>query len=395
MHAEKLLHRWLLNVLRGMHRKRVLALGAVMTGAFHGRRLTVTSLGRSLRGGAKEKHNIKRADRLLSNKHLHSERLGIYEAVSRELLGAMRQPVILIDWSDIDGRREFFLLRASTPVKGRSLTIYEEVHGRETREKRATHWKFLKQLQGILPEGTTPIIITDAGFRTLWFKQVRALGWDFVGRVRNRDKVKCTEKYGWNGAKSLYRRAKNVPILFHDVQLTESNPLECSLVLFKSKAKGRVHLGKMGGKKRNGTSLVSSKRAREPWLLATSLNVSADRIVRLYALRMQIEESFRDLKCSRYGLSLYQNATYKIERLKILVLVGSLTATFAWLLGKAAKLAGKHRQFQANTVTHTSVLSLVFVGIRIFHDWRIRISATLFKSAQTQISSIIQKYAYV
>jgi hypothetical protein len=279
-------------------------------------------------------------------------------------------------------------------VKGRSLTIYEEVHGRATREKRATHRKFLEKLQKVLPQGCKPIIITDAGFRTLWFKQVQAIGWDFVGRVRNRDKVKCADNSDWIGAKSLYRRANSKPELFEKILLTASNPLSCSLVLFKAKSKGRVHLGKMGKKKRNRTSLVNSKRAREPWLLATSLSAPAEQIVRLYATRMQIEESFRDLKCSRHGLSLYYNGTYKIERLKILVLIGSLTATFAWLLGKTTKLSGKHRTFQANTITNTNVLSTVFIGIQVFRNWRMRLSTMDFKNAKKQLCLIVQNYSY-
>jgi len=119
----------------------------------------------------------------------------------------------------------------------------------------------------------------------------------------------------------------------------------------------------MGKKKRSRTSLVNSARAREPWLLASSLETSAKHIAKLYATRMQIEEAFRDLKCPRYGLSLYQNGTYKLQRLRVLVMIGALAAAFSWLLGKATELSGKHRHFQANTVTHTNVLSAVFLGI--------------------------------
>ena len=169
----------------------------------------------------------------------------------------------------------------------------------------------------------------------------------------------------------------------------------CSIVLYKAKPKGRVRLGKMGQKKRNRTSLVASARAREPWLLATSLSVAAKEIVQIYATRMQIEEAFRDLKCPRFGLSLYQNGTYKIERMAILVLIGSLTQTFAWLLGKATKLVGKHRHFQANTVTHTNVLSTIFIGIQVFRDWRSRLSIQTFSLANKQLQSITQSYACI
>lgn len=185
MHAEKLCHKWLLNVLPGMRRKRVSAVCAVVGGAFRGGKLNVTSLGRSIESRAKAKHSIKRADRLFSNKHLQGECLEVYRQLTREHLRGNKSPVILVDWSDIDARRRFFLLRAAIAVKGRSLTLYEEVHTRATRETRRTHGAFLTNLKRILPAGTIPVIVTDAGFHTPWFKQVRALGWHFVGRVRN------------------------------------------------------------------------------------------------------------------------------------------------------------------------------------------------------------------
>lgn len=394
MQAELLLHNWLGNVLSFMHAKRREALGAVVSGVFRSGRLAVTSIGRAIGGSAKEKHNIKRADRLFSNEHVQAECTGIYTSLAQQIIAGVGRPIILVDWSDIDARRKFFLLRAATPVHGRSLTLYEEVHELPTKEKRITHREFLLKLKQILPQGCKPIIVTDAGFRVPWFKDVIALGWDYVGRVRNREKVKMTENTPWIGAKSLYAKATNVPKFLQEALLTQSNPLDCSLVLYKSKAKGRVLLGKMGNKKCNRTSLIASARAREPWLLATSLTISAKQIVKLYSTRMQIEEAFRDLKCPRFGLSLYLNGTYKIARMRILVLLGSITTTFAWLLGKMTELSGQHRYFQANTVTHSRVLSTIFIGIQVFRDWRMRFSNNL-RSASQQLSMVVLNYAKI
>ena len=366
-----------------MHRRRLSALGAVVGGALRGGKLNVTALGRSIQSRAKTKHNIKRADRLFSNRHLQSEQITIYTQLTRQALGGATQPVIIVDWSDIDARREFFLLRAALAVKGRSLTLYEEIHTRATREKRRTHAQFLKNLKRILPADCVPIIVTDAGFRTPWFKQVLALGWDYVGRIRNREMVQFAPNAAWIGAKSLYVQANNKPQFLAPASLTRSNPLCCSLVLFKAKPKGRKRLTKMGRHARSRTSLVNAERAREPWLLATSLSMgkmSGSKIVDIYSNRMQIEESFRDLKCPRYGLSLYHNGTYKLQRMKVLVLIASIVATFAWLLGKTARLLNVHRQFQANTTFSAIVLSNVFIGIQIFRNSSIRIPWTDFKN---------------
>ena len=65
-----------------MHELRREALGAGILATIRGRRLTVTGLGRAIAGKAKEKHNIKRADRLLSNIHLDKECKTIYQIPS-------------------------------------------------------------------------------------------------------------------------------------------------------------------------------------------------------------------------------------------------------------------------------------------------------------------------
>ena len=88
---------------------------------------------------------------------------------------------------------------------------------------------------------------------------------------------------------------------------------------------------------------------------------------------MQIEESFRDLKCLRYGLSLYHNGTYKIQRMRILILTGSIAATFAWILGRIVRTLKVHMQYQANTTTTETVLSNVFLGIQVFRESRLKI----------------------
>ena len=117
----------------------------------------------------------------------------------------------------------------------------------------------------------------------------------------------------------------------------------------------------------------SRKSATEPWLLATSLPLSsklAKRVVRLYSQRMQIEEAFRDLKCTRFGLGLDHHVCKNVQRLAILLLIAMLALFVAWLMGKALELTGKHRDYQANTVRDRTVLSSIFLGLRVIDDHR-------------------------
>ncbi|MGH8627879.1 MAG: hypothetical protein ACREYC_22290 [Gammaproteobacteria bacterium] len=67
MQARQVLHKLLQKVCSEMHKLRRTALFVNVMAALHGEVLTVTHLGWSITSEAKEKHFIKRADRLLSN----------------------------------------------------------------------------------------------------------------------------------------------------------------------------------------------------------------------------------------------------------------------------------------------------------------------------------------
>ncbi|WP_126456857.1 hypothetical protein [Sulfuriflexus mobilis] len=107
----------------------------------------------------------------------------LYQALAQRLIGKQRQPVILVDWSDLSAGRKFHLLRASLPVGGRALTLYEETHHQQYEGNPQVHARFLLALKTILPDDCCPVIVTDAGYRVPRFKAVQALGWDFVGRI--------------------------------------------------------------------------------------------------------------------------------------------------------------------------------------------------------------------
>lgn len=393
MQAEQVLHKLLDRTCSSMHKKRREALRVNLKAALHGQSLTVTHLGRAISSQAKEKHCIKRADRLLSNGHLHAERLTIYSTVSELLIGTRVRPVIVVDWSDMDDCKRHFLLRASIAVEGRSLTLYEEVHPRKAMEKPNTHLGFLKAVHAMLRPECRPIVVTDAGFRVPWFKLVASFGWDWLGRVRNRTFIKRAGKAPWVPCKSLYGGATGTPKALGEASMARSNPIACQLVLYKGKPKGRVHKNRLGERARNSYSRKHAARAREPWLLATSLapcSALAGKVVRLYRLRMQIEEAFRDLKSTRFGLSLELHLSYQVQRLQVLLLIAMLALLVAWIMGKATELTGQHRQYQANTVRDRLVLSTIFIGLRVIHDARITLTKDNIGQAWLKLDEIIR-----
>ncbi|MGH8507564.1 MAG: IS4 family transposase [Gammaproteobacteria bacterium] len=372
-----------------MHKLRRTALFVNVMAALHGEVLTVMHLGRAIRSEAKEKHCIKRADRLLSNRRLQGERVGIYAALTQQLIGTKQRPVIIVDWSDLDECK-----RASVPIAGRSLTLYEEVHTVTSKEKPKTHQRFLQQLKAMLPPNCRPIFVTDAGFRTPWFKQVEALGWDWVGCIRNRHEVQPPGEDEWIPCKSLYPQATSTPKALGRARLTRSNPIDCHLVLYKAKPKGHVHLNRLRNASRSTHNKKHQQVNREPWLLGTSLSESfklAEKAVTLYALRMQIEEAFRDLKSTRFGLSL---ELHQLERLQVLLLIATLALTVAWLMGHATELTGQHRHYQTNTVRDRLVLSTIFLGLKVIDDPRVMLRLADVIAAINSLHEILQRHCY-
>jgi len=76
---------------------------------------------------------------------LQQEARSIYAALCRVTLARIGEPVILIDWSDLKADQSLHLLRASLPVGGRALTLYEEAHPQKKLGNRAVQHRFLQQ----------------------------------------------------------------------------------------------------------------------------------------------------------------------------------------------------------------------------------------------------------
>jgi hypothetical protein len=103
------------------------------------------------------------------------------------------------------------------------VAIYHEVHGMSTKEKRCTHKVFLAKLKTIIDDDVKPIIETDAGYKTTWFREVIALGGDFAGRVR-KPMMYINQKGDWEHTSELYKRATSQPKGFTS-HICRSQPL--------------------------------------------------------------------------------------------------------------------------------------------------------------------------
>lgn len=393
MHAQRIIQKFLDEECPSIHAKRRAGLARVTDAAQRGG-LTLLRLSRQVDSTTSLRHRIKQCDRLLSNKHLESERPEIYGALARRVLHNLRHVAILVDWSDLLKDVSQHVLRATVVVEGRSFVIYEEIHRTKSYGVASVHRKFMKNLRAILPEQCEPMIITDAGFRGTWFKMLDGLRFAWIGRVRNREKMRLAGSEDWVGCQQLYARAsKHV----HDLGIVDhvrSAPLKCRMVLTKKDAKGRQNKTAFGKKKQSAHSKKQAKGQREPWLLAVSTklaDLSADEIVKWYEFRMQIEQTFRDLKSPQWGMGLRDSQTRKPQRLKALLLIAALLSFALWLIGLVALAQGFSFQYGSRAKASQTV-SILTLARRWIDDRRKRPTQAELDEALTDLRNLIRTY---
>lgn len=368
MHVTTFLHKAFVGALPQVHADRLTALFAAVAALLRGGPLSLTGLGRALATTAKVKHAIKRMDRLLGNLHLWQEREDFYRVLARALIGQHRHPVILIDWSHADDRKRLFILRAALPLAGRAFPLLERAHHRENCPR--LQRQFLRQLAALLPPHCQPIVVTDAGFGRPWFEQVRARQWFYVGRVRNREHFALPGTDTWHPCRWFYAGARATPQALGGFDLTRQR-FATQVYRYRRAPQGRQFRSRLGHASRDSRSRQCARREQDPWLLVSNLPArrsTAKKVVRLYALRMRIEEGFRDLKSQRYGLALRYQGAQSAQRLNILLLIGALATYGLLVCGCCARKQGVACSYQANTERTRPVLSLFTLG----RQWLLR-----------------------
>lgn len=145
----------------------------------------------------------------------------------------------------------------------------------------------------------------------------------------------------------------------------------------KGYARGRHRLNIYGWSRAGRASRKCARAARDPWLLAAARqldHLSPDTIVRLYAQRMRIEQSFRDTKNLRFGQGLHTTRSRTRERLQMLLLIGHLAAFVQRLIGEDAKAHQLELNFMATHRTTRPEISTLTLARRILQsvspsDW--------------------------
>lgn len=393
----RLLHNLIRKSCPKIHSTRLASLVGAVEGVLHGRRLTLTGIGRSSVGKVQVKHKIKRIDRLIGNPHLHRELLSCYKALAELLIGNKKHPIILVDWSTVDNHNNFHVLKASVAYDGRAITIYDQVEykDRPKKEFNNSHDQFVENLSKIFPENCKPIIVSDAAFIAKWFKRIEAKGWYWVGRLRGLVKMREPGADNWTTCQEMFTKATFTPQDLGEHTLSKKNPLSCHLYIYKNKKKGRKCKNKDGSIKKINVKKDYSRCNKEPWLLASNLPKStqvAKKVVRCYQMRMQIEETFRDVKNHRYGIGIRETLSTTKERIAVLLLIGALALLVYGILGRVGYQSGMQMSFQASTIKNKRVLSFWFLGQQIYEHARLSIPIYIFEEGLKMIIEEIPTY---
>lgn len=372
-----------------IHSKRLEALFAGVQGLLNSSKLTVVNLGRGIENNVKVKHNINRMNRLVGNQKLHDNRIELYSYFAKRILGSKNRPIISIDWCAITPGGQEQLIRATVAAKGRPFVIYESVYTNKIYNSPVSHEQFLEELKMVIPKNCRPIIVTDAGFGYSWFKLVQKMGWDFLGRIRSKTLFRYENESKYRSCLDLYHSATAKPTHVGDVLFTR-NELPCHFHLVKKDKAGRKVLNLQGKKSKRTNSVRCERKERDPWLLVTSLSIkecNAKKAVKMYGTRMQIEESFRDLKNYRNGFALRASRSKNTKRCDILILISTIATYVLWLVGLASKRMNYHYQLQTNSIKDKDVLSILTIGKYSLRKFKFLKKQLLY--SETQIRELI------
>lgn len=393
MHAQGIIQELLDKSCVAMHAKRRTCL-AKIAGAAQRSCLSLLGISKTLSSVCALRHRIKCCDRLLGNPHLDEERLQVYQAMARRVLPINARVAILIDWSDLCPDSSCQLLRAAVAARGRAFVIYEEVHPRSLYGSHTVHRKFLHNLRTVLPQRCQPVIVTDAGFRAAWFKLLDELGFEWVGRIRNRDKVQAHGSTEWVGCKTYYADTRGRARDLGQFKYVRSNPITCRLVLYKGKHQGREAKTVFGTRSHSQRSKKNREAQHEPWLLAVApglgqLNATA--VARLYRCRMQIEQTFRDVKNDKLGLGLSSSQSRQPRRLAALLLIGALVIYALWLIGLAARESGFVIAYGSHKKSQNTLSTLSLARQWLLENGHLPISRSLLQHALHTLAVIIKQ----
>lgn len=390
MFAYSLLCDDLSDICPNIHSSRLNAVLEVASGLQRSQSLSQASMGRLISGNAKIKNKIKKVDRLEGNTHLHNELALFYSGLSTYIfkyLSIEKHMPLVVDLCFIQDGHDIQMLSAEVALKGRTLPVYREVFGKGGLKGRAE--KFLQRVHECIPPSHDVVVIMDAAFGEEWLNAIEELNWNWLLRIRGRRSIRLDQKSDWYEANQLMPSISGKAKCHNASYLNKARPITCRMITKGPATTSKRKKPIKPPRNYNAANGNYSRIAKEPIILATNLPESykASDILKFYKKRMQIEESFRDVKSTRYGLGAREAKTTCVHRWGVKMLLAAIVQIVAWVIGIIGHSQNYQSKFQANTVRNRKVFSYFFLGqLIIQHDM---VSALNFNSGQ--LADIIDK----
>jgi hypothetical protein len=365
MKAIDLLETHLMEECPYIHSKRLQALMDVACGLQKKQNLTLTEMGRGLDDRVKIKHRIKKVDRLERNQQLYEEIASVYFGLSSFLfkyLSYQENTPIIIDLCCLKDDHEIQMLSAEIALKGRSIPLYREVFKAGGLSGRAM--SFIGALSHCIPKGKTVIFIMDAGFGEDWLKAIESFNWYWLVRIRQGKMLKLDPEQEWQTVKEFIPQIAIRTTSYNDAYIMKDHNHACRIVTTRRDPSKRKKPTRAPRNDKAGSNSYR-RSAKEPWILATNLpplDFETTKVVNYYSKRMQIEQSFRDLKSHQFGLSARYIRTRCIYRWGVKMLLASIVQVMFWIIGVIGHSQNFQKIFQANTVKDRKVFSYFYLG---------------------------------
>jgi hypothetical protein len=349
-----------------IHITRLQAVMDVATGIQHSQELSITAIGRHLESEVDLKHRIKKVDRLLGNKNLYSELARIYSGLSlyvfKYVAQANKVSPVVIDLCFLKDYNAIQMLSAEIALQGRTIPLYREVF--EKGQLKGREKEFISKLSGCIPPGRDILIIMDAGFGDAWFEAIEAQNWYWLVRARSGKHIKLSNNDEWQEVNEIFSQVNTRAKSYEDAYITKDQPRPCRVITKRGSMLSKRNKPRKLPRNYNASGGHYQRLAKEPWVLATNLpkKYNTTHVVNSYKKRMQIEESFRDIKNPRYGLGGRQVETRCVYRWGVLMLLAAIAQITLWIIGVIGHSQGFQKIFQSNTVKDKKIFSYFYLG---------------------------------
>lgn len=310
-----------------LHVKTILSLSNAVLGVLHATSLCIHVIGRAY-GWATDrdgKHSVKQIDRLLSNEKVSPWALSAGWAAM--LVGPREEILVALDWTDFAKDDHTTLVASLITNHGRATPLVWKTVKKSTLAEQRNRYEdeLLERLRDSLPESVKVTIIADRGFGDQKrYRKLKELGMHFV--IRFRENIVVTDQWGEQKPASDWIAKSGRATLLMGMGVTADCYVLPAIVL------------------------VRDKKMQEAWCLATDRDdKSAPELVKWYAKRFTIEETFRDTKNGLLGMGLSATHIRNEGRRDRLIFIAAIAHMLLTLLGAAGERCGLDRTLKSNT----------------------------------------------